>query len=290
MSNRSGFRLGLVSGIISVLLILGSLGSSCLGGSPGTRTPTNLANDPDEIENRLRATIAIVDPETERIFCSGFFVSGRQIISAGHCFESSVPFVLPDGQVMQIPDGSDPTGQVVSFITYDDLDMITNRFLHAPQQATIVYFDRNSDTVILELNSPAQDSRYSFELSEARPRVGSQAYGIGHPLRLAWSFETGIVSRVIRNPENGSIILLQASVPVAGGNSGGPLIDSAGSVIGMALAYVNRLPHLSIFISADQIRFHMRRLLVQRLITAYEETQQRDRQRTPAISPPSSPD
>ena len=110
MSNRSGFRLGLVSGIISVLLILGSLGSSCLGGSPGTRTPTNLANDPDEIENRLRATIAIVDPETERIFCSGFFVSGRQIISAGHCFESSVPFVLPDGQVMQIPDRSDPTG------------------------------------------------------------------------------------------------------------------------------------------------------------------------------------
>lgn len=290
MSNKSGFRFGLASGAISVLLILGSLGSSCLGGSPGMNRATNLATDLDQIEDRLRATIAIVDPETERIFCSGFFVSGRQIISAGHCFESTVPFVLPDGQIVEISAGVDPTGQVVNFITYDDLDMVTNHFLHAPRQATIVYYSRENDTAILELNAPTEDSQHVFALAREQPRVGSQAFGIGHPLRLAWSFETGIVSRVVRSRPGGSIQLLQASVPVAGGNSGGPLINSEGDVIGMALAFVDRMPHLSIFISADQIRVQMRRLLVQRLITTYEENLQMQRQQLPAISSPSDSD
>lgn len=272
MTNKSGFRLGLLSGIISVFLLLSSLGTSCLVG-PGANgpRPVNLATDLDEIDSRMRATVAFVDPETERIFCSGFFVSGRQIISAAHCFEATVPFAMPNGDVIQLPSGISPQGEVVHFITYDDLDMVTNHFVSPPQEATIVYHSGQDDLVILELNLPARDSQFTFSFAEIRPRVGSQAYGIGHPYRLAWSFESGIISRVVQNPSNGRIILLQASVPVAGGNSGGPLLDSEGNLIGMALAFVDRLPHLSIFISAEQIRAQMRMHWAQQLIMAYEQ-------------------
>lgn len=273
MKNKSGFRLGLVSGIISVFLLMSSLGSSCLGSSPTSVHQTNLATDLDEIESRLRATVAFIDPETDRIYCSGFFVSERQIISAGHCFETSVPFSLPDGQTLQLPSGLSTEGMEVALITYDDLDMATNRVLHDPVFATIVYHSPSDDVAILELNAPVRDSRYTFQFAEDSPRIGSAAYGIGHPYRLAWSFESGIISRVVRSPTSGEAILVQASVPVAGGNSGGPLIDAHGNIIGMALAFVDRMPHLSIFISAQQIQVHMRMHLIRQMIAAYEQQQ-----------------
>ena len=266
------FNKGVSLGALGLFLMI-FFGLSCHGLQSGDHRSVNLATDLDEIESRLRATVAFLDPETERIFCSGFFVSPRQIISAAHCFEPSATLTLPDGDTIQIPTGVDPTGETAHFINYGDLDMTTNRLLQPPKRATIVHFHRGDDLVILDLETPLEDSRDVFRFAETQPRVGSQAYGIGHPYRLAWSFENGIISRIVRSPGSGRILLLQASVPVAGGNSGGPLLDSEGNVIGMALAYIDRLPHLSIFISAEQIQSQIRVHWARQVIMAYEERQ-----------------
>lgn len=266
-------KTGISFGALGLSLMI-FLGLSCHGLSPGGQRRVNLATDLDEIETRLRATVAFLDPETERIFCSGFFVSPRQIISAAHCFEPTATLTLPTGEVIQIPTGVDPTGETAHFITYGDLDMVTNRLLQPPKRATIVHFHRGDDLVILNLETPLEDSRSVLRFADTRPRVGSQAYGIGHPYRLAWSFESGIISRVIQNPTNQNVLLLQASVPVAGGNSGGPLLDSEGNIIGMALAYIDRLPHLSIFISAEQIQAQMRMHWARQIVMAYEQRAQ----------------
>lgn len=253
-------------GFLSMML----LGVSCFGGASDHRS-INLATDYDEIEARMRATVAFIEPDTERIFCSGFFVSGRTIVSAAHCFETSFTLSMPDGSTLNVPSGISPEGTDAPFITMDDLDMITNHVLGPLHHATVVYHNHMQDFVILELNVPAEDSPYVFELADESPRVGAQAYGIGHPLRLAWSFETGIISRVVRDPVTQNPLILQASVPVAGGNSGGPLLNSQGQLIGMALAFVERMPHLSIFISVEQIRGQMRMRTARQMIMAYEE-------------------
>ncbi len=68
-------------------------------------------------------------------------------------------------------------------------------------------------------------------------QVGDVAYAIGNPYGLDWTLTTGIVSalnRRIKAP-NGSAIdhVLQTDAALNPGNSGGPLIDSTGAVIGI---------------------------------------------------------
>mgnify|MGYP002624120057 CR=1 FL=1 len=58
-------------------------------------------------------------------------------------------------------------------------------------------------------------------------RVGQAAVAIGHPLGLDYTVTSGIVSAKRDGRE------LQTSAPISPGNSGGPLIDRSGRVIGV---------------------------------------------------------
>lgn len=245
--------------------------ASCLNIPNSDRHSVNLATDLDEIENGLRATVAFTSPDADRIFCSGFFISPTRIISAAHCFEISFGIMMPDGNVLQVPSAVSIVGTHVSFIRYGDMNLMTNALINPPQQATVVYSNHEEDFTILDISEGTATSEHFFDISETDPRIGEQAFGIGHPYRLAWSFETGIISRVVYNVNPENVLLLQASVPVAGGNSGGPLLNARGEIIGMAVGFVDRLPHLAIFISADKIRSEIRNFRVEQLILAFQE-------------------
>lgn len=71
-------------------------------------------------------------------------------------------------------------------------------------------------------------------------RVGQSVYAIGNPFGLDWSLTTGIVSALDRSldGDDGNTIehLIQTDAAVNPGNSGGPLLDSAGRLIGMNTA------------------------------------------------------
>jgi|GEM_PF-2562106 len=62
------------------------------------------------------------------------------------------------------------------------------------------------------------------------PEIGSKAYAIGAPLGLEFSISDGIVSQI--RSENG-VKLYQFSSPVSKGNSGGPLLNAEGELIGV---------------------------------------------------------
>lgn len=70
-------------------------------------------------------------------------------------------------------------------------------------------------------------------MSVATPKVGSAVYVIGSPKALEGTFSTGVVS-AIRELEGRSF--LQVSAPISGGSSGGPVLNSEGAVIGVAVA------------------------------------------------------
>ncbi len=71
-------------------------------------------------------------------------------------------------------------------------------------------------------------------------RVGQKTFAIGNPFGLDWTLTTGIVSALDRSltEESGSVIehLIQTDAAVNPGNSGGPLLDSAGRLIGVNTA------------------------------------------------------
>ncbi len=69
-----------------------------------------------------------------------------------------------------------------------------------------------------------------------KPKVGDEVYAIGAPMdvKLASTVSRGIVS-AFREPDEKTGALIQSDVMIAGGNSGGPLLDRNGNVVGIAV-------------------------------------------------------
>jgi S1-C subfamily serine protease len=68
-------------------------------------------------------------------------------------------------------------------------------------------------------------------------QVGQAAIAVGNPLGLERSVTTGVVSAINRSPRGlGLEGLIQTDAAISVGNSGGPLVDSQGRVIGINTA------------------------------------------------------
>jgi S1-C subfamily serine protease len=75
------------------------------------------------------------------------------------------------------------------------------------------------------------------------PPVGDAVFAVGNPLGLARSLTAGVVSatdRSIPSPQGASLDgLIQFDAAVNPGNSGGPLLNRAGQVVGIVTALAN---------------------------------------------------
>jgi S1-C subfamily serine protease len=58
-------------------------------------------------------------------------------------------------------------------------------------------------------------------------KLGEEVMAVGHPLGLTFSFSRGTVERKWQGRE------IQSSAPLNPGNSGGPLLNGAGRIIGV---------------------------------------------------------
>jgi S1-C subfamily serine protease len=75
-------------------------------------------------------------------------------------------------------------------------------------------------------------------------QVGDEAYVVGHPLGLAGSMSAGVISGFHRSfqPEDSDQVLddlIQIDAAVNPGNSGGPLLNRYGQVVGIVTALAN---------------------------------------------------
>jgi S1-C subfamily serine protease len=103
--------------------------------------------------------------------------------------------------------------------------------------AAVVGESRSLDLAVLEID-PSGLNLHPLRLANASTvQVGDAAFAIGNPFGLDWTLTTGVVSalnREIRAPDGSAIThTIQTDAALNPGNSGGPLIDSAGSVIGV---------------------------------------------------------
>jgi len=105
------------------------------------------------------------------------------------------------------------------------------------RSATVVGADRSKDLALLRID-PAGLVLHPLTLAAyATPEVGDPAYAIGNPFGLNWTLTTGVVSalhRRIAAPDGTPIPdAIQTDAALNPGNSGGPLLDAYGSVIGV---------------------------------------------------------
>lgn len=105
-------------------------------------------------------------------------------------------------------------------------------------KAAIVGIDNTSDVALLKVNPKEAPTLNPLPLGDSDTvQVGEAVVAIGNPLGYDFSLTSGIVSatdRSLQSP-NGSIISngIQTDAAINEGNSGGPLIDSSGAVIGI---------------------------------------------------------
>jgi S1-C subfamily serine protease len=107
-------------------------------------------------------------------------------------------------------------------------------------KATVVGVDKGHDLALLLINAP---NLQPATLAESQSlTVGQRVYAIGNPFGLSGTMTRGIISaiRSIRGPNNNPIEdAIQTDAAVNPGNSGGPLLNSRGEVIGITTLIAN---------------------------------------------------
>ncbi|MDD3083254.1 MAG: S1C family serine protease, partial [Desulfobacterales bacterium] len=110
--------------------------------------------------------------------------------------------------------------------------------------------DPDADLVLAATDAPPEESR-PVSLSAVLPEAGEKIVVIGNPLGLEQTVSDGIVSAVRRNPKG--VIFLQITAPVSPGNSGGPLFNMRGEVVGVATFQYRAGQNLNFCVAASRI-------------------------------------
>jgi hypothetical protein len=113
--------------------------------------------------------------------------------------------------------------------------------------------ERLIDLCILKLNVK---SKSHFSFSKDSPSPGKAVYVIGHPRGLDFSISNGIVS-AIRKSRLG-VKEVQISAAMSAGNSGGPIFDERGRLIGVATKYIEGSQNLNFGIMSNEVESYLR--------------------------------
>jgi len=215
----------LVAMAIFAIIGVGFLANGLLGGGDERAQPAALPAVPgaapaDRRSQTIRAIYAAASPSvvSVRVAGGGSTASGTGFLVAG----------TRSGTIVT-------NAHVLGIAKQAQVSLEDNA---RPIDATVAGTDPSSDLAVLRVDPSAVNSLRPLALAESDDvRVGDLAVAIGYPLGGDRSATTGIVSGVGRSitaPNSFSIDkVIQTDAALNPGNSGGPLLDSAGRVIGV---------------------------------------------------------
>ncbi|HET9526129.1 MAG TPA: tetratricopeptide repeat-containing serine protease family protein [Pyrinomonadaceae bacterium] len=110
--------------------------------------------------------------------------------------------------------------------------------------------DEEGDLALLNVEMPLDRGR-SSELATDLPDEGETIFVIGNPLKLEGSVSDGIVSAVREVPNSYRII--QITAPISHGNSGSPVFNLRGQVLGVVTVKVTNGQNINLAIAAARV-------------------------------------
>ncbi len=136
---------------------------------------------------------------------SGFFIRDRQVITNFH--------VIRGGRAAKIKIFDNNVYKVRSVLAYD----------------------AEYDLALLDVDIPKSSGTTVLSLARKYPREGEKVIALGNPLDDGFAFSDGIISAIKTYGDVGK--MLQFTAPISPGNSGGPLVNMAGEVLGVVASY-----------------------------------------------------
>ena len=117
----------------------------------------------------------------------------------------------------------------------------------------VIAYDKEKDIAILQADIGSDVVSY-LDISEELPQTGDAVYALGSSLGLTGTFSSGIVSTVNRELSDApGVKYIQTTAPISSGNSGGPLVNEAGLVVGINTASYSNGQNLNLAVEISQI-------------------------------------
>jgi S1-C subfamily serine protease len=129
--------------------------------------------------------------------------------------------------------------------------------------AKVLAADPDEDVAILSLIGERGEQFAAVALGRsAELRLGEQVFSIGSPIGFEGTVATGIVSALQRTDvlTNRQLALIQLDAAINFGNSGGPLFNLAGELVGITTARSSRGEGIGFAIPIDRVRLFLRAL------------------------------
>lgn len=241
-------------GLTTALLLGGAAISLATGNPAGAQVAQNEHSRADSVVPRAGAPASFADL-TEQMAPAVVNISTRQKVqvAAANPF-AGTPFAdLFGGQGGQGPQTREAQSLGSGFIISADGYVVTNNHVVAPSgrageiqsitvtmpsgteyPARLVGRDAASDLAVLKIDGQRNLPFVKFGDS-SKARVGDWVIAIGNPFGLGGTVTAGIISAVYRNTGSGSAYdrYIQTDASINRGNSGGPMFDMNGQVIGI---------------------------------------------------------
>jgi S1-C subfamily serine protease len=235
---RGASRVGLAR--MAALAVLLSLISGFIGGVIATQVDESASSSSDEPYTQITAAPVVSDADSSDV--SGVAQAAQRIANSVVTISSSVDGGVTEGEATGTGVVVTSGGEILTNAhVVEGASEVRVRFAGdtEPVIATVLAADAGNDLALLQVNAAGLTAA-----TFAKPgsvRVGDQVVAIGYALALDGgpSVTTGIVSALRRTifTDSGALnSLIQTDAAISSGNSGGPLVNMRGEVVGINTA------------------------------------------------------
>jgi serine protease Do len=188
----------------------------------------------------------------EQVAPAVVFIEVTSMTPAGAALPDNMPEALRKQFQEQMPEGEAQSGLGSGFLISADGKIVTNNHVVTNAQsvqvtladgrkydADVVGVDPATDIALLSIKAGVDLPFVPFGTSETM-RVGDEVVAVGNPFGLSSTVTSGIISAKSRDINSGPYDeYIQTDAAINRGNSGGPLFNNAGEVIGMNTAIIS---------------------------------------------------
>ena len=243
--------------VVSVLLVLALVIASC--GATAAIMNSQFQKELDAVNTQMEEKIAALEkqmqtPGVSQMPSDGKPLSSGEYLTPGQVYQRNVNAVVAITAEVTIQEGygipatgfSSGTGFIISadgyvVTNYHVIEGGTNVSItmhdDTEYPAEIIGYEANNDLALLKVN--AENMPYVTIGNSSQLQVGDQVVAIGNVLStFASSLTVGYVSGVDRVVDTDGVAMnmIQTDVAINSGNSGGPLFNMKGEVVGITTA------------------------------------------------------